>query len=120
MHPQSDFDADLSRLRQMERPDHVSGLLNSIHVTDTSVKIRLGSRFVGSAECTIAAILAIAGRGGRFVSELASARKAHLHAATANCRWNRQFHEEPVIRVRTAQVAPTVPGKAVASHARVQ
>ena len=112
MHPQSDFDADLSRLRQMERPDHVSGLLNSIHITDRSARIRLGSRLVGSAESAIAAFLTIAGRGGRIVTDLASARKAHLHAATANCRWNRQFPEEPVIRVRTAQVAPTVPGKA--------
>jgi hypothetical protein len=62
MHPQSDFDADFSRLREMERPDHVSGLLNSIHVTDRSARIRLGSRLVGSAECAIAAILNIAGQ----------------------------------------------------------
>lgn len=34
MHPQSDFDAELNRLREMERPDHVSDLLNSIHCTD--------------------------------------------------------------------------------------
>ena len=62
MHPQSDFDADLSRLLEMERPEYVSGLLNSIHVTDRSAKIRLGSRLVGRAECAIAAILNIAGR----------------------------------------------------------
>jgi hypothetical protein len=62
MHPQSDFDADLSRLREMERPVHVSGLLNSIHVTDRPANIRLGSRLVGSAEGAIAAILNIAGQ----------------------------------------------------------
>lgn len=78
MHPQSDFDADLRRLRQMERPDHASGLLNSIHVTDRSAKIRPGSRLVGSAEWAIAAILNIAGRIGRFASELAPPSPSRL------------------------------------------
>ena len=87
MHPQSDFDADLRRLRQIERPDSVSGLLNSMHFTDTSARMRPGSRLVGSAERSIAAVLTLARRGGRFASQLASARKAHV-----------QFHQEAVIR----------------------
>jgi len=76
MHPQSDFDADLSRLRDLQRPDRVSGLLISLHVSDRSPGRLRASRLIASAERAVAALAAIAWRITRVARELGTARPA--------------------------------------------
>jgi hypothetical protein len=76
MHPQSDFDADLRRLRDLKRPDRVSGLLNSMHVTDRSSGRLLALRLIASALRTGAVLQSIAWRIARVAREFGTARPA--------------------------------------------
>lgn len=74
MHPQSDFDADLRRLRDLKRPDRVSGLLSSIHATDRPPGRLRALRLFASAKRAVAALPAIAWRIARVARELGTAR----------------------------------------------
>ena len=68
MWPQSDTDAYfLSRLRDMERPDRMSQLVNTMSVTDRSETSRLGFALVHGVARIGRAIGAIADGAGRTV-----------------------------------------------------
>ena len=63
----------LSRQRDMERPDRMSQLVNSMSVTDRSETSRVGSDLVHGVVWIGAAIGALAGGAGRIVGEAFSA-----------------------------------------------